>query len=251
MEMTNFQNLFDYVEKAAETRPDAVAYTDGAESLTVGEVYRTAIAVAGALAGFGRRKPIAVFMERGPFAAAAMIGVLGSGNFYIPLDEELGLYRIQKILAETDPVAIVADTSVKAIVDGFGLKCAVIMFDEIKLEKLKQYIHVRSFERIRVKETVPYKIKRIKTSSLYKGETKIKTEGALGKRYVEYDVTYVNGVEESKTEISSETIKESKKQVLIIYVIYINTIVINMQYIFYHFLNIYFDKTLQYRREYR
>ncbi len=63
-------------------------------------------------------------------------------------------------------------------------------------------------------ETIKYDTKKIKDSSLYEGQTEVKTKGVNGKTEHTYSVTYIDGKETSRTLISSEVVTEAVTEVI-------------------------------------
>lgn len=53
-----------------------------------------------------RRQPVVVFQERSPESIAAFLGVVYSGNCYVPLDAGLPPERLQAILGLLRPAAV-------------------------------------------------------------------------------------------------------------------------------------------------
>ncbi len=66
----------------------------------------------------------------------------------------------------------------------------------------------------RVSTAIAYTTKYIDDSSLRSGTTKVSQYGQNGETITEYSVKYVNGVEESRTEVSSYTAKNPVEQVI-------------------------------------
>jgi amino acid adenylation domain-containing protein len=95
-------------EKHASTTPDRVAVMAGDTSITYGELERRANQIASALRakGAGPEKLVAIFQERGIDLLAAILGVAKSGAAYVPLDPVYPKGRIEAILEDAQPVAI-------------------------------------------------------------------------------------------------------------------------------------------------
>lgn len=62
-------------------------------------------------------------------------------------------------------------------------------------------------------EKIAHKTKTIKDSKLDKGKTKIEKKGEDGERSVTYRITYINGVESEKAEVTSTVLKEPVTEV--------------------------------------
>lgn len=87
---------------------------------------------------------------------------------------------------------------------------------KINIARPELYLGVKKVKEVLYTEPIPYDTKKQETSSLYKGQTKIKKEGELGKREVLKKVTYIDGVEDSKEELSSKILKEPEDRVLLV-----------------------------------
>ncbi|MEF2074231.1 MupA/Atu3671 family FMN-dependent luciferase-like monooxygenase [Consotaella aegiceratis] len=61
--------------------------------------------------GGSRTSPIVIYAERGPSQVAAMLACLWSGRAYVPVDLETPLRRLQDIIAQAAPAAVLTDTS--------------------------------------------------------------------------------------------------------------------------------------------
>lgn len=55
------------------------------------------------------RQPIAVMLPKGASSVVAFVGILYSGNFYVPLDEKLPVLRLKTIMDNLQPVAIITE----------------------------------------------------------------------------------------------------------------------------------------------
>lgn len=63
-------------------------------------------------------------------------------------------------------------------------------------------------------ETIKYKTKKVNDSSLYEGQTEVKTKGENGKKEYTYNVTYTDGKETSRELVSTEVVKEAVTEVI-------------------------------------
>ena len=91
-------NILEYLEGTVEKYAPKIAYTDGEQSLTFSELSNNAKAIGTALAKRGCYKdPIIVFMDKSPDTVAAFMGVVYSGCYYVPIDEEMPKSRIELI----------------------------------------------------------------------------------------------------------------------------------------------------------
>ncbi len=99
-------------EKYAWAAPDRVAVKAGHAAITYGELDKKANRIAAALRarGAGPEKLVAIFEERGIDLVAAMLGVAKSGAAYVPLDPAYPKGRIENILEDAQPVAVLTSS---------------------------------------------------------------------------------------------------------------------------------------------
>lgn len=71
-----------------------------------------------------------------------------------------------------------------------------------------------TYTTVTVKEAIPFDTKYVDDSSLYRGNTKVSQYGQNGENVTEYEVKYVNGVEESRTEVRTYTAKKPVQQIV-------------------------------------
>ena len=125
-------NVLDYLTAAAEKAPDKMAYSNGREELTFGEVCRQSRAVGTFLHKSGvYKEPVIIFMEKHPKTIAAFYGVIFGGDYYIPIDVEMPENRIRLIFENVKSKVMIcnADTMERAKELGFGGQ--VVDYDEI------------------------------------------------------------------------------------------------------------------------
>ena len=104
------KNILEFLEKNAKEYAEKTAFIDTQEQLTWGALCRTAQSIGTALFAEGRRnRPIAVYFDKSVRTVAAMLGVVYSGNFYVVIDSEMPVERIEKIFATLQPCAILTD----------------------------------------------------------------------------------------------------------------------------------------------
>jgi len=104
-------NILEYLERTVRSAADKAAFLGEGESLTFRQVYDQSRAVGSALYRMGHRdQPIVVFMKKQPKTVAAFFGVIYSGCFYVPLDEEMPRHRLGLVLKNLQPAACICDS---------------------------------------------------------------------------------------------------------------------------------------------
>ena len=139
-------NILEYLEATAPRLPNKIAYSDGTDHLTFAELFHHARALGSELAKMGYyRRPIAVLMKKHPNTVAAFYGCVYAGCFYVPLDIEMPASRIELILENAKPAAIITDQKGSAIAktlnfDGEILSAETLFeseIDETALAKIR------------------------------------------------------------------------------------------------------------------
>lgn len=106
------ESILDFFEKTAETFFDKTAFGDTKGEISFSALKESAERIASALFSLANlRRPVALFMDRSIRIPAALLGVLYSGNFYVPLDVEAPEERTKKILSSLEPAAILIDAA--------------------------------------------------------------------------------------------------------------------------------------------
>ena len=106
-------NVLDYLENTLEQMADTskIAFTGGdGSAMSFQELFDLSRSCGSYLASQNiRKQPVAVFMKKSPQMIAAFLGVVYSGNYYIPLDSEMPTFRIRLILEAVNPALIICD----------------------------------------------------------------------------------------------------------------------------------------------
>ncbi|RED37367.1 amino acid adenylation domain-containing protein [Paenibacillus sp. VMFN-D1] len=125
-------NVMEYLEHTVRRVPDKIAYANDEFGLTFQEVYGQSRAIGTFLHKYNLQKqPIIVFINRSPKAIAAYYGVIYSGNFYVPLDDEMPRNRIETIIRKINPSAIICDESTMEIANAIDFQGNVHLYDDL------------------------------------------------------------------------------------------------------------------------
>lgn len=125
-------NVMDYLDYSIKKVPNKIAYSDGRIDLTFQEVYDQGRAIGTFLSQQGfYRQPVVVFMDRDPRAIVAFYGVVYGGNYYVPIDQEMPGFRIELILKNLNPKAIICDETTVEAIETFEYSGAVYLYDDI------------------------------------------------------------------------------------------------------------------------
>ena len=125
-------NVLEYLEETAARLPDKISFADDNTALSFGELLRQARSAGSALLGEGiSKKPVVVFMEKGPGNIAAFFGALYSGGSYVPIDEEMPEHRIRLIFETLHPEAVICDEKTRTLAEQYDFPGRIFIYSEI------------------------------------------------------------------------------------------------------------------------
>lgn len=129
------RNVAEYLENTAKLCPEKVAFVDERRSITFKEIREEARHLATALINLGaNKKPIIVYMDKCVECVCAFMGVVESGNFYSPIDTQMPVARIEKIVNTLEPYAIITDKKHVEEARKIALGSTIFVYEE-ELEK--------------------------------------------------------------------------------------------------------------------
>ena len=125
-------NVLEYLEQTAGRLPDKIAFTNGTEGVTFGQVYDRARAIGSFLYREGfRREPVVVFMRKHPATLVAFLGAIYAGCYYVPLDDEMPQYRMELILKTLQPRAMICDEDTVSLVSALDYQGKAYVYQQI------------------------------------------------------------------------------------------------------------------------
>lgn len=87
---------------------------------------------------------------------------------------------------------------------------------EVLIQKAQPYLRVQVVRTLQYTETIDYTTKKVEDSNYYIGYQNVRTQGVEGVRSVTAEVTYLDGLEQSRTILSSEVTKEPVEKVVVV-----------------------------------
>lgn len=125
-------NVLEYLEHSAQAYPDKTSYADESFSYTYAELLAAAKAVGTGLLNHRiARGPVVVYMDKCPKDIAAFMGVLYGGCFYVPVDTAMPEQRVNLIIDNLKPSAVIADETNRERAERMSLSAPVLLFDEL------------------------------------------------------------------------------------------------------------------------
>ncbi len=106
-------NILEYLEQTAQRLPDKIALADDKLSLTFSQWQQQAISIGTVIAQTTNntvRHAVLVFVDRRIEGLVGAMGVVESGNFYVPIDCKMPFERVRLIADVCQPIAAVVTT---------------------------------------------------------------------------------------------------------------------------------------------
>ncbi|OBK21741.1 non-ribosomal peptide synthetase [Mycobacterium asiaticum] len=122
--------VWELFERQAQTTPEALALsTSDGERYSYAQLHAAAARLAGELTehGIGPEAVVALALRRSARSIVAILGVLGAGAAYLPVDTSLPAARIESLLAQANPVLAITDVSTAALVEA---RLPVLVIDD-------------------------------------------------------------------------------------------------------------------------
>ncbi|PCR95715.1 non-ribosomal peptide synthetase [Pseudomonas fluorescens] len=117
------QTVHSLFEAQVERTPQAIALQADEQSLTYVELNARANRLAHRLRelGVGPDTPVAICVERGPELVIGLLGILKAGGTYVPLDPAYPAERLNYMLKDSAPVAVLAHGATRAMFEAGGV----------------------------------------------------------------------------------------------------------------------------------
>lgn len=125
-------HVLDYLDVTVQRVPDKAAFVDETVSYSFQNVYDISRSIGSALASKGYYKePVLVFMRKSPRTIVTFFGIINSGCFYVPIDEEMPQTRINLIIENCHPRVVICDDDTLEATKGLEFDGEILKFDEI------------------------------------------------------------------------------------------------------------------------
>lgn len=92
----------------------------------------------------------------------------------------------------------------------------ILIGEQLLLQRAQPFLRVQVVRTVTYEETIPYTTKKVQDTKQYIGYEAVKTKGVDGVQSVTAEVVLVDGLEQSRTVLSTEVIKEPVERVLVV-----------------------------------
>ena len=101
-------NVLQYLENSAKRMPEKTALRDEQHSIVYQRLLELSQSIGTRLAALGaHNRAIAVFIDRNIESIVMFLGVVYSGNFYVPIDVSMPKQRMELMLQSLKPAACI------------------------------------------------------------------------------------------------------------------------------------------------
>lgn len=130
------RNILEYLEDTVQRFPDKTAFANEEMGMTFREVSEVSRNIGTCLSKKGYlREPVVIYMQKHPHMIAAFWGVVYSGCFYVPIDEEMPTFRISLIFQNLKPRVVICDeTTCEQVKEFKDFNGEVLLYDQISRE---------------------------------------------------------------------------------------------------------------------
>ncbi|MDR3595039.1 amino acid adenylation domain-containing protein [Clostridium sp.] len=126
------KSILSYLERSEQAFPNKIAFSDSQYELTYKELVNTARSIGSFLVEkIGMRKAVVVYMEKDVRNIAAFMGAAYAGCFYVPLDSQMPMERINIILKTLQPAAVIYDDKTEKFLSFMEIDCIKVLYDKI------------------------------------------------------------------------------------------------------------------------
>lgn len=125
-------HVLDYLDEIVKKLPDKTAFVDDAVSFTFRETDAVSRSIGTWLSRQGLYKqPVVVFMKKSPKTIITFFGVIQSGCFYVPIDEEMPVDRINLILDNCKAKMLICDEGTREAAGRLNYDGKIVEYGEI------------------------------------------------------------------------------------------------------------------------
>lgn len=135
------KNVLDYLEESARKYPDKVVFSDEKNQITYEELVKKAKAAGSYLAErpeIETNHPVVVFIERNIESLISFLGIVYSGNFYVPVDSQMPAKRIGLIIDTLQPRAVIAGETQRKSLEELQYSGIIVALEELTKFPIKE-----------------------------------------------------------------------------------------------------------------
>lgn len=128
------RSVLDFLDESTEKYGEKVAFGDQNNTITYDELKKTAEIIGSNIMAYLpdiKRRPVVVFIDRNIESLISFMGIVESGNFYVPVDRLMPVQRIKLIFETLNPVGVIMNEPDEEILSQIGYEGAKFIYDEV------------------------------------------------------------------------------------------------------------------------
>ena len=131
-------NVLDYLDRSVSVYPEKVALSDSKNEATYAEFGAKSDAIGSAIIERSGTKnsPVVVFIDRNIESFISFMGIAKSGNFYVPIDRQLPVKRVELIVETLQPKAAIIWDKDNRILDEISFSGERILYEDAILHQV-------------------------------------------------------------------------------------------------------------------
>ncbi|MBE6552778.1 MAG: amino acid adenylation domain-containing protein [Ruminococcaceae bacterium] len=127
-------NILEYLEATAPRLPQKIAYSDGSYDMTFSELLRASRTIGSTLLRDGfRGEAIAILMAKHPRQIATFYGAVYAGCYYVSIDPDMPVHRMESILATVHARVLIVDEKSEKTLKNLNFCGKVLRYNEISV----------------------------------------------------------------------------------------------------------------------
>lgn len=130
------KNILEYFEQTAKRLPEKVGFSDDQREMTFAQAMDSAKRIGTVLNRYGRRRPVAILIDRNCRCIEAMLGVLYAGDFYTVVDVHSPAHRIANILELLDDPILLTDQATSALARELCGERVLLTYEDLITEEI-------------------------------------------------------------------------------------------------------------------
>ena len=129
-------NVVEWLDKTAVKYPDKRAIWDEEGGVTFSEYRNKAMAIAREIINLSiEKKPVVVYFKKSAKVLVSFAAAAYSGNFYSPIDVDMPVSRVSKIVEVLEPAVVVTSAELKGRFDELGYKGKYIIYEDVEIKE--------------------------------------------------------------------------------------------------------------------
>ncbi len=137
-------HVLDGMAETVRKFPNKIAFADEVTEYTFAQVDDISKRIGSYLAHAGfYREPVAILMKKSPRTIVSFFGVIRGGCYYVPLDEEMPVRRIELILGNCKPRILICDEYTEKLAKSIEYDGTIVNFCELENETADEMSLIR------------------------------------------------------------------------------------------------------------